>query len=478
MTNFSDATAAPGTDPRRALFITIAVTYAALLIASGLQLVDPLVRHDDFPALLAAPSGFYNKTLHEGRWLNYWWHLRGLVTPAWLNFALYQLFWAIFAGSVAINACGRGEQRWYVFALALMIAVAPPALLISLWFNTLIPGLGLVALFAALATVLSPGRIRLLLLLFVPATLMAYTSYPLLLLAVCLTTRGAHRSWRDLIGLVALFILSFALGIVLIYSLNYLEHGIFGIPMAEWRNPSPAHDMASLIANFDQVWAFLTKSADTLAFHFTPFVAAHGLILTGGLLIMARANPWLALYILTGLLAGLGLLCLQIILTGVEVPVRAILFVWVLYSILCVRVVLVARDQGDRGKFGARMGRNVVVLIVASYLLQTGRQYFEYSTWQSETRALAAQVAVGTGPIYVTGSFESLAGAEKADIQEPRGLRLRLAYLTGRVAYMCEETPAACSDLAPELLAENDRQMPEVRNLPDRTLVLLPKVTR
>ncbi len=476
----SPADAMPGAEngAHGSLFLTIAITYGALLLASGLQLLDPLVRHDDFPALLAEPSGFYIKTLHEGRWLNYWWHLRGLVTPAWLNYAVYQLFWAIFAGSVAVNACGRGEQRWYVVALALMIAVAPPALLISLWFNTLIPGLGLVALFAALATVLSPGRMRLLLLLFVPATLMAYTSYPLLLLAVCLTTRGAHRSWRDLIGLMALFIFSFALGIVLIYSLNYLEHGIFGIPMAEWRNPSPAHDMASLIANLDQVWAFLSKSADTLAFHFAPFVVAHGVILTGSLLIMARANPWLALYILTGLLAGLGLLCLQVILTGVEVPVRAILFVWVLYAILCVRVVLVACDMGERGKFGARMGRNVVVLIVASYLLQTGRQYFEYRTWQVETRALAVQVAAGTGPIYVAGSFESLAGAQAAGIQEPRGLRLRLTYLTGRVAYMCEETPAACAGLAPELLTDSNRQTPEVRTLPDRTVVLLPKASK
>jgi len=184
------------------LLVTIGLTYAVLILASGPQVLDPMVRHDDFPALLADPSGFYIKTLEEGRWLNFWWTLRGWVSPAWINFAVYQFFWAIFAGAAAVNACGRKEELWYVIALSLMIAVATPALLVSLWFNTLIPGLGLVALFALLATFLDPVRTRLLLLVFVPATLMSHTTYALLLLAVCLTTREAPRSWRDLLSLM------------------------------------------------------------------------------------------------------------------------------------------------------------------------------------------------------------------------------------------------------------------------------------
>ncbi|MEH6361553.1 MAG: hypothetical protein V7761_12580, partial [Amylibacter sp.] len=136
------------------LLITIGVTYFVLILVSGPQALDPMLRHDDYPALLADPSGFYVKTLEEGRWLNYWWHLRGWISPAWLNFAVYQLLWATFASAAAINACGKKEQLTYIIALALIIALATPALLISLWFNTLIPGLGLVALFAVLATFL------------------------------------------------------------------------------------------------------------------------------------------------------------------------------------------------------------------------------------------------------------------------------------------------------------------------------------
>lgn len=452
------------------LIVVIGLAYLALMLASAPQLLDPLVRHDDFPALLADPSGFYIKTLTEGRWLNYLWHLRGVQTPSWLNFGVYQLFWAIFAGAAAVNACGRGELRWYSVALALMIAVAPSAYLISLWFNTLLPGLGFVALFAVLATFLSPARMRLLLVIFVPITLMAYTSYPLLLLAICLTTRDARRSWGNLIALLATFIFSFALGILVIYGLNYLEHGVFGMQMADWRNPSPARDLDSLLANLALFMDFLSQSASTLAFNFTPFIAVHGALLVGGLIILTRHSPWLALYILAGMTAGLGLLGLQTVMTGVSVPVRAITFFWVLYSIVIVRAALVVHENGG---FAARMARNVLVLIIASYLLQTARQYLNFRDWQGVTRDMASQTGDGSGPIYVLGSYQTLAGAKKAAIQQPRGLRLRLTYLTGRQVFICDETPQDCDATLTNLPAPDAAQQFEIRQTPDKTVIIL-----
>ncbi|MBL4750894.1 MAG: hypothetical protein JKX71_10000 [Amylibacter sp.] len=227
-------------DTTKRLCIVIGLTYLVIMLVSGNQALDPMIRHDDYPALLADPSGFYIKTLTEGRWLNYWWHLRGLVTPSWLNYALYQFFWVTFAGASAVNACKHNSPLSYVTALSIMIAIASPALLISLWFNTLIPGLGLVALFAVLANYLSHKSTQYMLLLFVPATLMAYTAYPFLLLGICLTASTRQRSLRDLSILVILFVISFALGIMLIYGLNYFEHSVFGMKMAEWRNPAPA----------------------------------------------------------------------------------------------------------------------------------------------------------------------------------------------------------------------------------------------
>ncbi len=420
----------------------VAVVYAVLMAVSLPQLIDPLVRHDDFPALLVDPSGFYAKTLHEGRWLNYWWHLRGVMTPAWANFAAYQLCWAVFCAAAARAALGRAATVWPVLGLALLIAVAPPALLISLWFNTLIPGLALVALFAVLANRLPPRAMRWLLVLFVPLTLMAYTTYPLLLLAVCLTTHGAQTSWRDVAGPLAIFIASFALGILAIYGLNYLEHGIFGIPMADWRTPQPTRDLASLMANLDRIGVVARKTALAFAWGFTPLSVAHGLLAAGGLIVLWRAERWAAVAALTVVIAGTGLLCLQILSTGVTVPVRAFGFVWMIHVVVMMRAALLL---SRRGGLAARLARNLVIFIVASYLLQSARQYTDGWDWQAQTRALAQAAGPSGGAIILRGDYRTLAGATRAGIQNARGLRLRLVYLTGREVVLCAETPQPCT---------------------------------
>ncbi|MGB7241288.1 MAG: hypothetical protein WBC93_04275 [Sulfitobacter sp.] len=456
---------------RGPLLMTIGLTYLVLMVCSVFQVIDPLVRHDDFPALLAAPKGFYVKTLYEGRWLNYWWHLREVVTPAWINFAVYQLFWAIFAAAAAVNACPRNQPFWVVIGLSLMIVVGPPAFLISLWFNTLIPGLGLVALFAVLSVMLRPQVTRWLLLIFVPVTLMAYTTYPMLLLAVCLTSRDTRRSWRDLMVLMTIFVISFALGMALIYTLNFYEHGIFGMEMAPWRNPTPAHDLASLLANLDRVSGFLVRSLQTLSFSFFPLMVAHLALLFGGLLVLSRNDRWATLYIIAGMVTGLSLVCLQTILTGVDVPVRAIAFIWTLYAVVCVRVLILALGHGG---LYARMARNALIFVVASYLLQTAIQYSEARVWQSETRNMGNTLGPSDAPVYVIGDYMNIAGAEKAGIQNPRGIRLRLTYLTGRTVYTYEEEPEKFTDFTPEMLTNPAGSTPQIQRLGGKTVVYLP----
>ena len=110
------------------LWQTLAIAVLAVLTISLPNLADPMIRWDDYPAYFSDPSGFWAKTLHEGRWLNYLWHLREVVTPAWLNFTAYQLLWATFAACLAVTTTRNG---WFAAVLALLILVAPPATLIS-----------------------------------------------------------------------------------------------------------------------------------------------------------------------------------------------------------------------------------------------------------------------------------------------------------------------------------------------------------
>lgn len=453
------------------LLAVIAITFVVLMLASGPQALDPMVRHDDFGALLADPKDFYIKTLEEGRWLNYWWHLRGWITPAWLNFAIYQLFWATYAGAAAVNACNRNVPFRYVLAMALMIVVSVPALMISTWFNTLIPGLGIVALFALLACRFSASTMRLLLLIFVPLTLMAYTTYPLLLLAICLTTHGLQRSRRDLLTLMGLFIVSFAIGILLTYTLNYLEHGVFGIPVASWREPTPAHDLTSAIANLDLVLEFFKKSALNLSFGNTAVMAVQGLVLIGGFFYLARVKPWLTLYIMTGLVAGIGLQCLQIIMIGAVVPTRALSFVWVLYSIMCVNVAIASRNNG---KLVPNVIWSFLLINITVFLIWMWERYSTYTSWQTDTRELAIQTGIGDGPVYVLGSYEMIPSADTAGIMGYRGLQLRLKYLTRREVFICDETPDVCENLSVDEQADVTGSKPDVRQMKDWTEIHLP----
>ena len=433
------------------LTATILLTFLGVLIVTGVNLLDPMVRHDDFPALLAEPTGYYTKTLYEGRWINYLWHLRGVVTPSWLNYLIYQLSWAIYASCVAHLALGVRGPLWHRVALALLITLGPPALLISLWFNTLVPGLGLVALYAWLCTQLSERASRRLLLVFVPLTLMTYTTYPLFLLVICLVRADTQRSFRDLVGLLALFVASFALGMIAIFTLNQFAHGVFGVPMAPWRNGTPAHDLASALENTRALGVFFYETARVAGFGSMPLAWANLAMLAVASVFVGREDPWRVLYALSALVVGLGLVFVQTVKSGITLPVRVNGFSWAIYAVL---LTLMVAQLSRQGGLPERLCRNLLLFVVLAYMAGSIKQYIIYRAWQGQTWDIAQQIGSGPEPLLVTGTYKSLVEADRAGIQKPRGLRLRLTYLTGRTVFTCEEKPERCAALPPEVLAD------------------------
>ncbi|WP_051539752.1 hypothetical protein [Sulfitobacter sp. 20_GPM-1509m] len=423
------------------LWPVVAITVAAVLVMSLPNLADPFIRFDDYPALLAQPELFWGKTLHEGRWINYLWHLRGVVTPAWLNFAVYQVLWAVLAGALAVAAMGREGRAWYVAVLALFILVAPPATLISLWFNTLIPGLGIVALYAVLGCRLSIGTHRALLPVFVILSFWAYTTYPLILLAVCLVRTERH-SLRDLIGLCVLFVVSFAAAILLTYTLNWQFHGVFGVPLDDWRQATPAADLSGMIANLPILAETLSFLMVKFSFMFTPAAYFHLAMLVGATLVLIRHAPREALYLHAGLWLGMALMVLQVLKLGVVAPSRSFLFVWIFYAVIVVRAAaLLGRTPG----LVDRMARNLTLLIVLSYMVQTFSQYTIYRPWQAETRAMAQVVETTDMPVLVYGDVMSLSGAKAVQLLSDKALVFRIEQITGRGIVLCDTDPNRCA---------------------------------
>ncbi|WP_299153566.1 hypothetical protein [uncultured Tateyamaria sp.] len=424
----------------RGLWLLMAITVIAALLVSLPNLRDPMLRYDDFPALLADPSGFWPKTLHEGRWLNYLWHLREVVTPAWLNFVVYQALWAGFAASIAFAATGAARHGPI---LALLILVAPPATLISLWFNTLMPGLALVTVYGLLGCVLRPRTHRLLMPIFVVASFMSYTTYPLLILAMALIC-SPEKSVRDLAGLLGVFVASFAAAVLIVYTINYQVHGIFGVPLAAWRAASPASDIAGMIQNIPLVTQSLSDLMIKASFSFAPAVWFHLAMLVGGTLVLARHVPKEALYLHAGLWMGMALVVVQILKMGAIVPARSFLFAWIIYAVIIVRAAQVLSVTPN---LAARLVLNFVLLVVGSYLLQTFVQYTTYRGWQAETRALAPAVKAVEGPVEIAGDVMQYPSAQLAGVQDPTALVFRLHYLTGKTVTLCAPD-ASCSDTA------------------------------
>lgn len=426
---------------RQSVIPIILMTLLAVFVISAPNLIDPMIRFDDYPAFFADPTGYWVKTKDEGRWLNYWWHLRGVTTPAWLNFAAYEMLWALFAAFVAIAALGKTHaSAWFATVLALLILVAPPATLISVWFNTLLPGLALVALYAGLSLKLSRRMHRALLVPFTVLTFMAYTTYPLLLLAVAVAC-NQRRSLSDLIGLLALFTASFVLAVLCVYTLNLSAHGVFGVPVAEWRNATPATDMASLVANLPLVAQSFNDFMFRSSFDFTPTVYFHLGFLVLGTLVLVRHAPCEALYLHAGLVTGLTLIVVQNLKMGLIVPPRAFLFAWVLYAVLIARAAQIL--TAHRG-FAGRMARNAVLLIVGSYMLQTFKQYYSYRDWQAYTRDLGDAVQSIDSPMAISGDVRTLPTARKAFIQDNRALSFRLRQLTGKLIPLCDSGQSQC----------------------------------
>ncbi|NNE51436.1 MAG: hypothetical protein HKN30_03440 [Sulfitobacter sp.] len=422
------------------LWPTFVVALIGVLLISLPTIADPLIRHDDYPAFFAEPDAFWPKTLHEGRWVNYLWHLREIVTPAWLNFAVYQALWALFAAAIGVVAMGRDGSPWFAAVLALIVLVAPSASLIALWFNTLIPGLALVALYAALGCTLSVRTHRALLPLFVTLTFLAYTTYPLLLLAVCLA-RTYRRSFLDLFGLLSLFTTSFVLAVLTAFAINWQVHGVFGVPPAEWREGTPAADLNGLITNIPLILQSFAHFFDRSTFDFQPALFFHIALFGGATLVLVKRARLEALYLHAGLWMGIALIVVQVLKLGVITPPRAFIFAWVFYALIVVRAAIILhRDAADHRQITPKL----LLLVAAFHLQLTFMQFSTHRDWQSDTQAIAERVSAVQGQIYLTGKVSEMDSARKAFIQKEIAILERIRQLTGRTVMFCNSAPDAC----------------------------------
>ena len=424
--------------------LVCAAAFATLLCVSGYdQIVDPFIRHDDYPAFLLRPELYYHKTLTEGRWVNYWWQLRPFSSAAYLNQLIYLLGWAVFCGCTAVHVFGTGF-KFYAILLAILLATSPQATEMSLWFNTLIPGVWIIAFYSILALMLPPLWGAVLLLVFVPLSLMAYSTYPLLLLGICMIRHDQPKTNNSLLLILAVFVVSFVLGLTTTFALNYLNHGVFGLEMADWRHPNPAKDFASLFGNLPKAFQFITGTLESTGFGNGLIAIVHILTLIASAIVLFAKSFREALFILVAMCMGFGLLVAHVLLEGTVVPFRATMFYWALFAVFAAKAACALHLSAP---LIASFGRIALLCLAMISIILANNFISRQSTWQSETRRIAAQIPYDASKVFIYGSRWSLPGALEAQIFDDKGLRFRLLHLTGVDTRICHEEPDICSEV-------------------------------
>ncbi|NND20063.1 MAG: hypothetical protein HKN98_15940, partial [Silicimonas sp.] len=254
-----DATADDDLWARAIIFAYVLFGALALALAVSWQNVfDPFVRHDDYPTVFGEAERYYWKTESEGRWLNYWYIKLPFVLPTQVSFLLYLTAWSTFAAAFATYTLGPRVRVFpgARFLLAWLIVLCPQAFDIAQWFNTVMPGIWVMAIYALIALFGSRGLAIGMLFVFVPLAFSAYNTYPFYLLALLLCRVDHERSLGDLVRVVAVFVLAFALAMLITNSLNWYFHGVFGIEEAEWRAPNYIEGVGDVLENLKTVTRF------------------------------------------------------------------------------------------------------------------------------------------------------------------------------------------------------------------------------
>jgi hypothetical protein len=227
--------------------------------------------------------------------------------------------------------------------------------------------------------------------------------------------------------------------------LNWHFHGVFGIVEAEWRVPNHVASFSDVIENVGRVVRFWQ---DVLLIYGMGNHAVGYVILVVPLLFalaILRRDRLLALYALTPVAFGMGLLMVYVLKTGIYVPVRATVFFWIVSCFLLVYGVEVLATSPAR-----KIALLAAVLALAGFFAREFVVRFGYlQVWQASTRDLAADIPEGAERIVVFGYLSMLPGARNAAIQSFDGLAYRLRYLTGKPTVLCKQLDADCSNETP-----------------------------
>jgi MFS family permease len=307
------------------------VVAAALLLASVVtgvlvQVSHPFIRHDDWASTLPgdAPgsSGQLARNRFEGRWLNtvYW-----IVVGQWTSIVVASVFFfaAYCAFTWGFVRLFRLRGRVSLFTLTLAVFLSPVWVRLVYWPGTLSASFIVAA--AAVWTLPWARRRRTTLvawlLAFIVLAVLAYPPVAALVFFALVVTE--LRSPPRRLALVAAgFVVAYGVGVLAVYTLNWLAFREFGLTISAWRHPNPLVSVDALMENLSRYGHQFAGVSEVLGWA--------GLIALASLVwaLVDASTRRLALVALGGVAVVVGLEAALTIYSGVVTGPRASLWAW------------------------------------------------------------------------------------------------------------------------------------------------------
>ncbi|NVN24268.1 hypothetical protein HW511_07710 [Asaia siamensis] len=233
---------------RNHAFLTIAFLSIIFLYLLGKgQLDHTFVQLDDWEFMTLVPSdlpthgGPWEKTLWEGRWLNFFWAKIATHFSVRENYIIFVSGYSLFCLSFSSMLV---KSPLYRLIISLVVFISPEYGDLSLWPATLAPSVWIIAI-----SIFLFKKTENLYIIFISQILLIL-SYPpvslLLFVSVSLKCDTTLQIARNALS----FCVAYFISVISIYTLNYFFHGVFGVQIAGWRHPHSIHDFTDLIANF------------------------------------------------------------------------------------------------------------------------------------------------------------------------------------------------------------------------------------
>jgi len=292
------------------------------------QLTDPHVAHDDYDWLTGASfdQGFaspWSKTFSEGRWINYLWSFISSKLTVYSAFAIF-----LFLYSCVCLLVAKLITRKAGVLAATLIFFAPMGASHMRWPATLICGYLIFSVVLILLSKTFGDPAKLVIMPFaVIAGFLTYPSFgPLFLILYGASFSGKTK--YAILGLL-LYVASFLAAIMIAFTLNYFFHGHFAIQTEPWREATPLFSTGTLRSNVARYLAYYDH-IKTLWPALLASAIGYGICLLKDIRVQQCV---------TVLLFGVAILSIEAslsVISGLELPMRATVWLW---AVICIPVI-------------------------------------------------------------------------------------------------------------------------------------------